>query len=145
MRSSVGKIQLLLAAAALSAPLVSLTSCRHYPTLSKDYLDRPPEAISVIVTFDPEKKVAVTSNKWEILRGGKDSIQWTSPNGVVSVDFGKDDPFEGPPTYDEKNRILRSKPAKRVAERKVIDYKARLTLFDGGTVVEIDPRIEIWP
>jgi len=129
----------------VAGALASLTSCTAYPPFSKEYLDRPPETVSVIVTFDSQKGVAVTSNKWSILRGGKDSIQWTSPDGVVSVDFGKDDPFEGPPTYDERTRILKSKPAKAVTAKKVIDYKAKLRLVGGETVVEIDPKVEIWP
>lgn len=144
MRSVVGKLEPFFAAAALAAVLASLTSCSHCPPVSKDYLDRPPETVSVIVTFDSRRRVAETSNKWVILRGGRDSIQWTSPDGIVSVNFGKDEVFEGPPAYDEGKTILKSKRTRPVKTKRLVEYKATLKLH-GGSEVEIDPRIEIWP
>ncbi|MFI5181689.1 MAG: hypothetical protein ACHQPI_09885 [Thermoanaerobaculia bacterium] len=153
MRSTIEKLPLLAAGVVLSAVLASTTSCgggpasrNAGPCLSEEYANRPPETVSVIVTFDPNRKSADTPNKWVILRGGKDSIQWTSPDGVVDVDFGKETPFGEPPALDEKKKIRKSKPALPVTARKVLEYKAYLTLTTDPTkVVEVDPRVEIWP
>jgi len=144
MRPTPEKPPYLATALVLSALLAAVTSCGGGPPISTEYLNRPPEAVSVIVTHDPGRKSAVMSNKWVILRGGKDSMQWISPDGAVSVDFGNASPFDGPPVFDERRKLLKSATARRVTAKAVVEYKASLRLPD-GTVVEVDPRVEIWP
>jgi len=144
MRSADGQHSFLTAVLVLSALLTTLTSCGGGPPISPEYLNRPPEAVSVFITYDAGQKSAVMSNKWVILRGGKDSIQWISPDGAVSVDFGNANPFDGPPVFDERRKLLKSATARRVTAKAVVEYKASLRLSD-GTVVEVDPRVEIWP
>ncbi len=144
MRSESRKHRFLATVPILSALLATVTSCGAGPTLSPEYLNRPPEAVSVFVTYDEGGKSAVMSNKWVILRGGKDSVQWISPDGVLSVDFGTANPFDGAPVFDDRRKVLKSPTARRVTAKTVVDYSASLKLPD-GRVVKVDPKVEIWP
>jgi hypothetical protein len=104
------------------------------------FLQRPGEAINVIVSYDPVAKAAVMSNKTITLREGKDWAQWASPDGLVHVSFAKDSPFEAAPGHERK--VLKSLPPKRGSAGHGFDYTAELELSDGSRV-KVDPRIEI--
>ena len=106
------------------------------------FLNRPAEAINVIVSYDPATKAAVMSNKTITLREGKDWAQWASPDGIVHVTFAKESPFEGAPAHESK--VLRSRAPKKGTAGRGFDYTAELVLAD-GTRVKVDPRIEVLP
>jgi hypothetical protein len=153
MRSTTERLPLLTAGLALPALLALMTSCggaspnpKAGPCVSEEYASRPSETVSVVVTFDREAKKAVASPDWVILRGGKDSMQWISPDGDVEVDFDKESPFPEPPALDPKDKILKSKPALPVTARKSFKYKVSLKLTtDPDHPKKVDPRVEIWP
>ncbi len=122
----------------LAALAATLSGCPKPET--PPYLLRSGEAINVIVTYDPATRAAVMSNKTITLREGKDWAQWASPDGLVSVSFAKESPFEAAPTHERK--VLKSHPPKKGTAGHRFEYTAELELADGSRV-RIDPIIEI--
>lgn len=138
MRTNARSLPSLTVALLLAASTVAVSGCPKPG--SHPFLQRPGEAINVIVTYDPTTKAAVMSNKAITLREGKDWAQWASPDGLVRISFAKESPFDGAPAHE--NKVLKSRAPKKGTAGRGFDYTAELELSDGSKV-KIDPRIEV--
>lgn len=128
--------------AAAAVLLAALTAPGCGTPTGSAFVNRPGEAVNVVVELDEASGKVVVSNETIYLRVGKDWAQWVSPDGDVDFTPKADSPFPEAPKRVKK--VLRSKPPKRGTEKKGFDYKVTLTLPD-GTSHELDPRIEVMP